>query len=884
MNALVRKEFRLILPAWTVALVASAAGPVVLGTGHPVSVFAFWLGMAALGLAPFGREFSSGSFSSLLTQPVPRVRLWRAKIGCFIAVALSLICLSLFLWANQFHVNGKLDWTLVWVMASTGLAVLSGGLWTTLLFRQITAAFWITLLVPAALALGVSLIIKWLTLRLAYVLPAATLRPDHAIPVAISAVLLPYSIAGYWWARRLFLRAQDVGWGVVEAPLPSFAGWFNAHLRGVGGSCRQPLRALVAKEFQLHSLSLFFAAGILALHLAAIGVRKFGSETGGWREAAYLMWALWFILPFIVGAEAVASERQLGTVEGQLCLPARRRTQFAVKLLFALTAGVSLGGFMPWLVENCASLFDVGSEVLTKSYTSYSVREHSSIPVLFGWAAAAAGLALLSFYASTLTRSTLQALGGAVVGWIVVWMLILFGARPEVLCKVQLWRGWLFHWIGGVTLIPVVMGLSYWNFKRLHQAGQLWRRNLAVLIVWLVFTVAATSAVYYRTWELVTPLEPQHGPARIVGTKPAKFCQAIVRTFILLPDGRLWAAKDLTVKSIAWNRGQFMPASGMFVSGSNWVDVVSALQFPASVRVVGLQADGSLWEILREPAQFSAPFRADQPPAISLQRIGPDSDWKALAAGAGYFLAVKQEGSLWGWGENGSGQLGEGPNRFTNGPVRIGKDSDWVAVFASQVTSAGVKRDGSLWKWGRLDRLPDGKWLRKETTFTSPIRWSLPATNLASFQSNADCDLALYADGSAKAVGFVPRGWLSDADRSELDGTGPVWHALPVQCGRAGEWSEIVPGEFLLAIKRDRSLWKQRVEPWKRGKQTPLVKASDHSDWIGVSSLGGNWPLTALAADGTLCCWASVPFSHPGDLLAPTRRPLWTLNIFDVTK
>jgi hypothetical protein len=44
-------------------------------------------------------------------------------------------------------------------------------------------------------------------------------------------------------------------------------------------------------------------------------------------------WVLWLGLPFLVGSAAVAEERKLGTLEGQLCLPTTRRTQFAVKLV-----------------------------------------------------------------------------------------------------------------------------------------------------------------------------------------------------------------------------------------------------------------------------------------------------------------------------------------------------------------------------------------------------------------------------------------------------------------------------------------------------------------------------------------------------------------------
>ena len=86
MNALVRKEIRLILPAWTAAL-ALAVAPVwfisvndLVGWQHQgaaIACYAFALGAMLLGLAPYGQECGLGTFSLLLAQPVCRRRIWR---------------------------------------------------------------------------------------------------------------------------------------------------------------------------------------------------------------------------------------------------------------------------------------------------------------------------------------------------------------------------------------------------------------------------------------------------------------------------------------------------------------------------------------------------------------------------------------------------------------------------------------------------------------------------------------------------------------------------------------------------------------------------------------------------------------------------------------
>src|SRR5438094_752150 len=96
MNALIRKEIRLILPAWIAALVLSVAPVWFISArnlvgwqnqGAAIACYCFALGAIFLGLATIGQECALGTFSFLLAQPVPRARIWRVK-GCVLAGAL----------------------------------------------------------------------------------------------------------------------------------------------------------------------------------------------------------------------------------------------------------------------------------------------------------------------------------------------------------------------------------------------------------------------------------------------------------------------------------------------------------------------------------------------------------------------------------------------------------------------------------------------------------------------------------------------------------------------------------------------------------------------------------------------------------------------------
>lgn len=82
-------------------------------------------------------------------------------------------------------------------------------------------------------------------------------------------------------------------------------------------------------------------------------------------------------------------------------------------------------------------------------------------------------------------------------------------------------------------------------------------------------------------------------------------------------------------------------------------------------------------------------------------QIGTDADWMSAAIGSDHCLAVKTDGSLWSWGGNDSGELGHNLGAVTtNIPRRVGLANDWKLVSAGLDTSAAIKNDGTLWMWG----------------------------------------------------------------------------------------------------------------------------------------------------------------------------------------
>jgi len=170
--------------------------------------------------------------------------------------------------------------------------------------------------------------------------------------------------------------------------------------------------------------------------------------------------------------------------------------------------------------------------------------------------------------------------------------------------------------------------------------------------------------------------------------------------------------------------------------------------------------------------------------------------WTAISGG-GHRLALKEDGTLWGWGGNAQGQLGDGTTVLKSAPVRIGGGAAWAAVSAQGTYSVALKSDGSLWAWGANTRgqLGDGTFSRK----TIPTRIGT-GTDWKAVSAGADHSLALKQDGSLWAWGYNNNGQLGDGTTVDRN--------VPTRIGTDSDWKAVSTGSnHSLALKSDGTLW-----------------------------------------------------------------------------
>ena len=113
---------------------------------------------------------------------------------------------------------------------------------------------------------------------------------------------------------------------------------------------------------------------------------------------------------------------------------------------------------------------------------------------------------------------------------------------------------------------------------------------------------------------------------------------------------------------------------------------------------VAVKTDGTLWAWGNNSnGQLGDGDTTDQ--WSSPVQVGTDTHWASVAAGFDHTVAVKTDGTLWAWGSNSNGQLGDGATDQWS-PVQVGTDTHWASVAAGNASTVAVKIDGTLWAWG----------------------------------------------------------------------------------------------------------------------------------------------------------------------------------------
>jgi alpha-tubulin suppressor-like RCC1 family protein len=202
---------------------------------------------------------------------------------------------------------------------------------------------------------------------------------------------------------------------------------------------------------------------------------------------------------------------------------------------------------------------------------------------------------------------------------------------------------------------------------------------------------------------------------------------------------------------------------------------------------VSIKADGSLWAWgYNLEGQLGDGTYTD---SLVPKKIG--TGYMAIAVGYYHNLALKSDGSLWAWGGNSYGELGDGSKTYSNVPKYIG--TGFTFITAGQNFSVALKADGSLWAWGgnSSGQLGDGTYIDSNIPKKIGTGYKLIAVGAAH-------SFTIKTDGTLWAWGLNQNGQLGDGTTSNSN--------VPLQIGTG--YSVIkAGGVHSLAIQTNGTLW-----------------------------------------------------------------------------
>lgn len=271
---------------------------------------------------------------------------------------------------------------------------------------------------------------------------------------------------------------------------------------------------------------------------------------------------------------------------------------------------------------------------------------------------------------------------------------------------------------------------------------------------------------------------------------------------------------------------------------------------------LGIKADGTLWTWGANT--YGTLGNGTNSNSTTPVQVGTATDWVNISAGEYHSLAIKSNGTLWAWGRNFYGTLGIGTNTNSNVPVQVGTDTDWKEISAGGEFSIAIKSNGTMWGWGyNADKEIGTSFDSNPNTprrIGSDNDWSSIATGYTH-------SLALKRNGTLWSWGTSASGALGNGNATVVFG--------PVQSGVESNWISIAAGALhSLGIKADGTLWTWGFNTYgglgdgtTTSRNAP-VQVEPGSQWMSVS--GGLYHSAGIKADGSLWAWGNNSYGQLG--------------------
>lgn len=304
--------------------------------------------------------------------------------------------------------------------------------------------------------------------------------------------------------------------------------------------------------------------------------------------------------------------------------------------------------------------------------------------------------------------------------------------------------------------------------------------------------------------------------------------------------------------------------------GTNWARVSGGYTHTAAIKT-----DGTLWTSGRNDyGQLGDGTSSSRSSPVTTS--GGGTTWRQVACGYYHSAAVKTDGTLWCWGRGGEGQVGDNTVSSRSSPVTTsGGGTTWRQVATGFFHTLGIKTEGTLWAWGQnqFGQLGDATVSNR----SAPTQVSGSTSLWKQVAAGNSYTAALKTDGTLWACGYNKFGELGDNTSSN--------RSVPTQVtGAATNWKQVSCGDVnTTAIKTDGTLWSWGHNAYgdlgdntTSSRSSPVQITGGGTNW--VSSARGGFHASAIKTDGTLWLWGRGTEGQLGDNAATNRSsPVTTI-------
>ncbi len=279
---------------------------------------------------------------------------------------------------------------------------------------------------------------------------------------------------------------------------------------------------------------------------------------------------------------------------------------------------------------------------------------------------------------------------------------------------------------------------------------------------------------------------------------------------------------------------------------------------PGGAHTMAIRTGGTLWTWGRNNyGQLGVGTSVTS--VTSPTQVGTATNWDKISSGNSHCVAIKTDGTLWTWGSNQSGQLGNGTTTNSNIPIQIGSETDWLFIAAGDEFTFAIKNNHTLWAWGlnTYGQLGDNTTVSKNT----PTQIGTE-TNWQIVNAGTDHTVAIKSNGTLWAWGKNNVGQLGDNTNVNKN--------IPTQIGTDTDWQNCMASILhSIATKTNSSLW-----TWGGNNNGQLGNGTttDENNPIQINSITncgiiakGHQHTIVKKADNTLFSWGGNASGQLGD-------------------